>query len=89
MSEKHLCKKCGEIKEVNETFWYRCRKTKSGFDLTKCKVCAKKRLIERQLRIQQESFRKAQKFTEFDKACWRQQLERAIAKIPSIYKDVL
>ena len=86
--KRHKCKKCGIAKEVNEDNWH-CNKTKSsGFDLSKCRDCARQYHYDRLHRVVKKPHVEAP-LTPYESACAKDRVKRAVEPTVSIFRDVL
>ena len=84
---EHKCKRCGETKPINSDNWHRQKTARTGFDLTKCKVCANRYLQSRRdgTFTKRAPIPKPRKHSFFDEACIKDEVRRATEKTPSIY----
>ena len=85
--KSHKCPRCGETKPIHPDNWYRQKACKSGFDLSKCKICAKKYNQSRYdgSFTKRAPIPKPRKKSYFDIACLKDEVRRATEKTPSIY----
>ena len=90
---EHKCRRCDKIKPVNKENWHRQSQSKSGFDLTKCKVCANKYLQSRRDGTFQKGapIPKPRKRPEnpFELACLKYKFKLASEPTISIFKEIL
>ena len=90
--ESHRCRRCGETKLVNEDNWYRQRASKTGYDLTKCKVCGSiyqrsRRAGTWQRRAPKSKPRK-RPATSFELSCIKYKVKLASEPTISILQDI-
>jgi len=83
-----LCKKCGEKKAINEDNWHRCATSKSGFTLSKCRLCMNTYHREKLTRILRKTHFEPP-MTPFELSCLDDRIRREMEPVYSVFKDVL